>query len=262
MRRCSQENIEILPRSPFCAKSTVTKSNLNKRMSTPINDFHAHEYLRHNARRLEHLASLSLPVSGSTVLEVGAGIGDHSHYYIDRGCKITITEARKENLDLLRKRYPGQEVLHLDLESPSADFPEQFDIVHSYGLLYHLGYPAEAISYMSKQTRKMMFLETCVSFGGHSAINLVPEPQSSPTQSVTGVGCRPTRPWIFNELSKNFEYVYMPLTQPNHREFPLDWQEFTKTPTGLTRAVFICSRDPIQSDLLVNSIPDKQARHA
>ena len=76
----------------------------------PINDsahvFHSDDYLRHNARRLEHLASLRLPVSGRSVLEVGAGIGDHTHYYTDRGCRVTITEARAQNLTYLTQRYP------------------------------------------------------------------------------------------------------------------------------------------------------------
>ena len=231
-------------------------------MNAPIDNFHSHEYLRHNARRLEHLASLSLSVSGSTVLEVGAGIGDHSHYYIDRGCEVTITEARKENLALLKKRYPRQTVIQLDMDSPPEDFPERFDIVHSYGLLYHLGYPAEAITYMANQTKKMLVLETCVSFGEQLAVNLVPEPQSNPTQSITGVGCRPTRPWIFDQLKKHFAHVYMPVTQPNHDEFPLDWLMNDRPPSSLNRAVFICSRQPIESSLLRETVPNTQVRHA
>ena len=49
-----------------------------------VNTFFHPQYVRHNARRLEHLASLRIPVVRMTVLEVGAGIGDHSHYYMDR----------------------------------------------------------------------------------------------------------------------------------------------------------------------------------
>jgi hypothetical protein len=71
----------------------------------PAASFHTLHYLRHNARRLEHLASLQVPVAGKSVLEVGAGIADHSHYYMDRDCTITITEARKENLQYLKMRY-------------------------------------------------------------------------------------------------------------------------------------------------------------
>lgn len=40
--------------------------------------FHSIFYLRHNARRQEHLATLGLDLGNKSVLEVGAGIGDHT----------------------------------------------------------------------------------------------------------------------------------------------------------------------------------------
>jgi hypothetical protein len=101
--------------------------------------FQSHDYLRHNSRRLEHLASLRIPVSGSRVLEVGAGIGDHSHYFLDRGCTLTVTEARPENLAALRARYPRVDVQALDLEHPRELPGAPYEIVYCYGLLYHLG---------------------------------------------------------------------------------------------------------------------------
>lgn len=94
----------------------MDKEDARVRGYDPVQVFHSDHYLRHNARRLEHLASLRIPVAGMTVLEVGAGIGDHSHYYIDRGCSITITEARAENLDYLKRRYPDVHVRFLDMD--------------------------------------------------------------------------------------------------------------------------------------------------
>ena len=135
------------------------------RASNLAGTFHSPHYLRHNARRLEHLASLRIPVSGMSVLEVGAGIGDHSHYYIDRGCSITITEARPENLKYLRRRYSHDKVQFLDMERPSQIDGSPFDIVHCYGLLYHLKNPEKALTFLGRSTKRMLFLETCVSFG-------------------------------------------------------------------------------------------------
>ena len=63
-----------------------------RRLNTPYGAFHSTPYLSHNARRLEHLASLNLPIHGSSVLEVGAGIGDHTTFYTDRGCAVVATE--------------------------------------------------------------------------------------------------------------------------------------------------------------------------
>ncbi len=226
----------------------------------PFQAFHSDHYLRHNARRLEHLASLRIPVAGMSVLEVGAGIGDHSHYYIDRGCRVTITEVRAENLSTLRHRYPDCDVRLLDMESPVPLDGSPFDVVHCYGLLYHLSRPKEALAFLGRCTAKMLFLETCVSFGENEAINLTLEKQSSPTQASSGTGCRPTRPWLYRELRALFEYVYLPMTQPCHAEFPLDWTSPEKHQALLQRAVFIASREPLQNELLRPSLLSKQDR--
>ena len=226
----------------------------------PARAFHTDLYLRHNARRLEHLASLRIPVAGMSILEVGAGIGDHSHYYIDRGCRVTITEARAGNLAYIRRRYPNCSVQFLDMESPSRVDAAPFDVVHCYGLLYHLSNPQKALRFLSENTSRMLFLETCVSFGENEEINLTEEPKSNPTQACSGTGCRPTRAWLFRELQRLFEYVYVPTTQPCHEEFPLDWAVPEKHKAGFQRAIFIASRERLENDVLTPSLVLKQTR--
>lgn len=222
--------------------------------------FHSDRYLRHNSRRLEHLASLHIPVSKMSVLEVGAGIGDHSHYYIDRGCEITITEARKENLEYLHQRYPDTNILQLDLDNPVPLKDAPFDVVHCYGTLYHLKNPESALTFLSQCCKQLLLLETCVSFGEDEKENLVKEPQKDPTQAFAGIGCRPTRPWILSRLKKHFEYVYIPKTQPNHEEFPIDWTNPEKH-TGLSRAIFIASRSKLDNEMLTPELLVCQEKH-
>lgn len=178
-------------------------------LNAPTTHFHSDRYLRLNARRLEHLASLRIPVAGMSVLEIGAGIGDHSHYYTDRGCGITITEARAENLEYLQSRYPTSDIQYLNMERPSRIDGAPFELVHCYGVLHHLGNPGEALEFMARNATRMLFLETCVSFGEREAVNLVKEPLSDPTQAYSGHGCRPTRPWLFKRLQELFDYVYL-----------------------------------------------------
>lgn len=240
------------------AKSTVKKI-LGMRPS-PTDAFLYFDYLRHDQRRQEHLASLGLDISGSSVLEVGAGIGNHTSFFLDRGCKVLSTEARPENLEVIRGRYPELEVRRLDLDAPDESLDGLFDIVYCYGVLYHLKNPAAAISYMAHRCRRMLLLETCVSYGSEEAINPCPEPADNLSQSIHGVGCRPTRPWVFNELKRHFEFVYMPLTQPNHKEFPVDW-ETPDLSKPLVRSVFIASRQQINNDLLVDYVPMRQKHH-
>jgi hypothetical protein len=228
----------------------------------PVLHFRSDAYLRHNARRQEHLASLHIPVTGMSVLEVGAGIGDHSHYFLDRGCRMTITETRATSLEYVRRRFPASDVRQLDMEHP----PEQvagapFDIVYCYGLLYHLSNPAQALEFLRENTGKMLLLETCVSFARDTGVNLTEEIQKSPTQAFGGVGCRPSRSWVWDELRKLYPHVYLPRTQPNHEEFPTDWAAPEEHGASLQRAIFVASLEPICNDMLTPELLLQQRRH-
>ena len=45
------------------------------------------------------------------MLEVGAGIGDHTSFFLDRGCTVTVTEVQEQNLVVLGSRYADLDVL-------------------------------------------------------------------------------------------------------------------------------------------------------
>jgi len=228
----------------------------------PASIFRSAHYARHNARRLEHLASLGLPLTYKTVLEPGAGVGDHTLFYLDRGCSVTAMEPRLDNYNEMVatcRRY-GARFKHANADTWALeDLSDTFDIVHAYGLLYHLDDPKRALSAMAARCHGLLLLETCVSFGSDLAVNLVDEPADNPSQSVTGRGCRPTRPWLMRELAGLFEHVYVPRAQPSHEEFPNDWSK-PWAPNALARAVFVASRRPIRLSTLRSDLPDKQPR--
>lgn len=219
-------------------------------------------YQRHNRRRQEHLATLGLPVAGRSVLEVGAGIGDHTSFFLDRGCRVTVTDARASNLEAVRRRYDSVGVAQLDLEQAALPAGlEPHDVVYAYGILYHLKNPDQALANLSRLTRGMLLLETCVSFGQALAINPVLEEVSDPTQSASGFGCRPTRGWVFAALQRHFPFAYVTRTQPWHDEFPVDWRaEPPRNATGLYRSVFVGSRQELPLAQLSPSLLDSQSR--
>jgi SAM-dependent methyltransferase len=239
-------------------------------VETAKSNFGSHWYQRHNHRRQEHLAALRLDLLDKSVLEVGAGVGDHTLFFLDRGCSVVSLEARAENCQLFAQSMQElkdsgyantsrSRLVQGDVESLNGTITESFDIIYCYGLLYHLEDPTAALSAMSARCLDLLLLESCVSFGNHEALNPVSEPRSDPTQSFRGGGCRPTRFWIINKLKALFAHVYVPRTQPAHEEFPLDWS--TSQPSDrLTRAIFVASRRPIKNELLLEFLPERYTR--
>jgi hypothetical protein len=149
----------------------------------------------------------------------------------------------------------------LDLDDPDPSYSERFEVVYCYGLLYHLSFPAPAIAYMAERCTGLFLLETCVSPGDEVELNPVHEAAYRPSQAISGLGCRPTRPWVMAELRKVFAYVYATTTQPWHEEFPTDWSAAMRD-GELTRSVFVASREPIDNALLRTELMQYQHRAA
>jgi len=226
--------------------------------------FHSSSYLRHNASRQEHLATLGLDLNNKSVLEVGAGIGDHTTFFLDRGCEVLCTEPREENLDVIRRHFesdPNVTVEELDLDGDLPAAAPRYDVVYCYGVLYHLSRPTEALAWMCDRAAGLFLLETCVSFSTEDKPFPVSEKASSQSQAIMGTGCRPSRGWVMNRLREKMPHVYVTVTQPRHEEFPLDWTApGPGSSTGLARAVFVASRTPLNLQTLVEELPTVQRR--
>jgi hypothetical protein len=225
--------------------------------------FESFHYQRHNRRRQEHLASLGLPISGKTVLEVGAGIGDHTSFFIDRGCSVTSSDGRPELLEVLKQNNPKAAIHEWNVEHAPPVSLQSSEIVYAYGLLYHTKAPDIVLTNLSNLCKELLLLETCVSFGDSELICNIPETLDDPTQALFGLGCRPTRSWVFAKLKTLFPYVYVTRTQPFHEEFPIDWTYDEKQdlrPGLLSRSVFVASRVPINNLLLSDTLLSKQVR--
>ena len=213
--------------------------------------FASDHYQQHNKARLEHLASLGLDLNGKTVLELGAGVGDLTPFFLERGCEIVAVDGRAANVAALHGRYPEVSAQVVDLENTDSNaqvFARRYEIGFCYGLLYHLSKPASFLATVCPKVDTLL-LETCVSPGQGEDINLCVEDLSIESQSLSGRGCRPTRYWLYHQLQKYFPNVYTCVTQPRHKEFPLNWRGLDSS-EGLVRSVFIASADAIDNPLL------------
>lgn len=220
-------------------------------------------YLRHNARRLEHLASLGLDLTGRTVLEFGAGIGDHSEFFLDRDCEVLAIEPRAENIEFLKGRHARHPTFDTprriraiqctEAESFSFIGDAKFEIVYNYGLLYHLDEPEKFLRLSASACASLYLLETAVA-------DLVAkktsydEPVEEPTNSFDG-GCKLLhRAEIMGILREELPYVYTATVGPAHEQFLRDW---TRPPPQFPRryrAVFVGSRTKIDLPFLAESI--------
>jgi hypothetical protein len=231
--------------------------------SVPFLAFLSTHYIRHNARRLEHLAALRLPLMNRSVVEFGAGVGDHTSFYLDRGCTVLATDARDQNLDLLTKRlsnHPHRERVQTKILNVEIDFDlgQVFDVVHCYGLLYHVANGDQVIASMAKHCKELLLLETKTNPDLGSGAMYGQEESEETYHSFSGTNFRPTREWLHSELKKHFEYVYWPVAQPSHEEFARDFNDLSEVPDGWPRAIVIASKVPLDVDSLVTSPPKRR----
>lgn len=203
-----------------------------------------------NKARLDHLATLGLPIEGKSVLEVGAGIGLLTGFFEQRRCKVLSTDARPENVAEIKRRYPWRNVAVLDLEHPEeVGKLGKFDFVFCYGTLYHLEAPEPALEALSR-IADLILLETCLTPGRDDASPHIEE-MVFMNQAMSGLGSRPTRQWVLNRLSRYWGHGYITVAQPQHPDFPIDWMA---PPTRLnTRAVFVGSKTQLGNPLLAET---------
>jgi SAM-dependent methyltransferase len=220
-------------------------SEKHKKNST--NSFYDSHYQVHNIARLQHLDSLELNLSKKKVLELGAGVGDHTLFYLYRNCDITPVEGRIELVNHINQRLGTNKAIKINFENELEKLNnfQDFDFVHCYGLLYHLSNPKEFLEAV-RNTGNTLLLETCLSKEtAIDDINLIQE-ADSPTQAISFTGCRPKRSWLYKQLKSLYSYVYLPKTQPEHKEFIKDWTSDSR-PEHLIRGIFIASHKPIDN---------------
>src|SRR5271166_6925515 len=102
-----------------------------------------------NAARMDHLESLGLPLKGKRALDLGCGVGHLAIRLQQMGCSVVCVDGRAQNVENLRMRYPLLEGHVGDVEQDLSRFG-RFDVVFSYGLLYHLENPLQSLRNMAE----------------------------------------------------------------------------------------------------------------
>ncbi|MBS1855715.1 MAG: FkbM family methyltransferase [Acidobacteria bacterium] len=216
--------------------------------------------------RIEHLAALRLPLAGKSVIDAGCGVGHLSQYFAGQGCRVVCVDARPENLARLRELYPGRETHVINVESDPLARLGRFDIVFSYGLLYHCENPIAALRNLASCCDEMLLLETVITDHPRAIYQLTDEPREVKDQAVAGFGCRPSPAFVAMALSRmGFPFVYTTRSRPAYPDFQVEWKGDGECQRDdhLLRCIFIASRRQLDSpslELLVHTPGDAAAQ--
>ncbi|MEM9284262.1 MAG: FkbM family methyltransferase [Pseudomonadota bacterium] len=233
-------------------------------MTDPRTVFHSDGYLADNKARLDHMRHLLRDIGfdpkSKNVLEIGAGIGDHTEFWRNLGANVTVTDARADNIAAVKKRFIDQYAFVLDLDHPDENVVDPHPVVYAYGVLEHLSNPGDALAYLASKCTDLLFIETRVSYGDQPEISFHEEPSDNPSQAISGRGCRPTRAWVFDKLKEHFPCVYQPSYQPVHDQFPTEWESKSAKPSHRVRTTFVASRRPLRAGSLFPYVLQRQTR--
>ncbi|MGH1335724.1 MAG: class I SAM-dependent methyltransferase [Aureispira sp.] len=127
------------------------------------------------------------PFCQGKILEIGSGVGNISHYFLEAGYPLHLSDVRPHYCQALEKRFSKtpncQGITHLDWVAPDfkeryADLLGQFDTIFSLNVLEHIHQDALAIQHAKLLLRPKGRL-----------LILVPSYQ-----------------WLYNQLDKNLDH--------------------------------------------------------
>ena len=206
-----------------------------------------------NTARINHFNSLGLDIKDKCILETGCGgCGDFTINLLNHTKNITLNDTRQDNINFIKQRIQKDlKSNNWDLNNP-LNTEEQFDVIFSYGTIYHLHYPDQAIKNLSEKCKDFLIISMQTN-GADNGMYLCDEQGFD--QATEGKGCRCGRNWVKNELKKHFKYVYIPVSQPNHPDFPSNWEQHRQPLPGTVRFVIIGSHKELNNPNLTTELP-------
>ena len=206
-----------------------------------------------NRARLAWLGDAQLPIEHSRVLDIGCGVGHFISFYADRGCTVVAVDGRRENIAELQQRYPNVDARVADAQRIDPEAYGSFDVIHCFGLLYHLESPIAALRNIAAMCRRLLILETMVCDSSRPVSVLVDETKTV-SQAMDGLGSRPSPSFLALALNRvGFDHVYGAAMPPDHPDFQFTWQDNLDTVRdGVPlRCVVVASRTRLDLPSLV-----------
>lgn len=132
---------------------------------------------------------------GLRVLEVGAGLGHLGDALRQVGFDVTSSDGRPEHVE--KMRAAGKEAVVIDLDAIEPEQLTGYDLVLSFGVLYHLAEPERFLNLCGEHAR-VLLLETAVLDRTEPVLQMVRESRGrrGQDQALDSKACRPSPAWV------------------------------------------------------------------
>jgi SAM-dependent methyltransferase len=154
-----------------------------------------------------------------SVLDVGCGVGYFAASLRDMGFEVTAVDAREANISEARRRHPGIDFRVADVEDPQLASLGRFDVVLSFGLLYHLENPFRTMRSLYALTGKLLLVES-ICLPEETPLLLLFDEPAGEDQSLHAVSCYPSEGALVKMAFRaGFPHVYRFRELPDHDNF-------------------------------------------
>lgn len=207
-------------------------------------EYHALNAPRENVVR-EIVAGLKHTLELKTAIDVGCGVGHFSSFLQSLGLKVLGVDARQENIDEARRRFPGISFEVINAEEPRLRQLGTFDLVLCFGLLYHLENPFQAIRQLSALSAKISLLEGICYPSPEPVMVLIDEDELG-DQGVHYIAFYPSEACLLKMLYRSgFSSCFFPREMPLHPYYQPGKNKFRH------RTMIAASKVPVSLGLLI-----------
>ncbi len=242
-RNCGKETAmqpsSRLESNPSQTQSITTDTEITIKL-TPFDRKEYRALIEAREQTLRRIVKRLKPALGlSTAVDAGCGVGFFSQTLSECGLHTCGFDARSENVEEARKRFPGIPFEQADVEARATSQLGPFDLVLCFGLLYHLENPLQAIRNLAAITEKCLVLESMCVPQERCSMLLRQEPRQD-DQSLAEMALYPSETSLAKMLYRaGFAKVYRVTPLPDHDDFH-ETREHAQR-----RTVLLASRTPI-----------------
>jgi tRNA (mo5U34)-methyltransferase len=195
-------------------------------------------------RRLVSELKTSISSDAPTAIDVGCGVGRYSAVLNELGFSVLGVDARRQNIDEARRRYPHLRFEVADAEEPRLGELGSYDLVFCFGLFYHMENPFRLIRSLAALAKGQVLLEGICFPSAEPVLVLMDEVESN-DQGINALAYYPSEAALVKMLKRSgFSECYSPVIMPAHHEYALAQLGFRK------RTVLIGSRASVSSPSL------------